>query len=164
MLVVVRLYLIHTDEFREALDLIIHDLDEHPERRKKSVVTMSLSIGQDWEDGLIDQIRGRLNALFDRDVPFVCNSGNIDPVENDSEEVNEYPALLEGPDFPLIVVGSVNSEGALSDFSQRGPHVTLHAVGEDILCLPKDSQTPMRKDGTSFGMPPGMSQLGMIAR
>ncbi|KAJ3466795.1 hypothetical protein MRS44_004359 [Fusarium solani] len=138
MLVVVRLYLIDTDEFKEALDLIIHDLDEHPERRKKSVITMPLSIGQDWEDGLIDQIRGRLNALFDRDVPFVCNSGNIDPVENDSEEVNEYPALLEGPDFPLIVVGSVNSEGALSDFSQRGPH---------------DSQTPMRKDGTSFAAP-----------
>lgn len=153
MLVVVRLYLIDTDEFKEALDLIIHDLDEHPERRKKSVVTMSLSIGQDWDEETRDDVRELLNQLFDRDVPFVCISGNTDPAENDSEEVNEYPALLEGPDFPLIVVGSVNSEGALSDFSQRGPHVTLHAVGEDILCLPKDSQTPMRDDGTSFAGP-----------
>ncbi|KAJ4188666.1 hypothetical protein NW767_011774 [Fusarium falciforme] len=153
MLVVVRLYLIDTDEFKEALDLIIHDLDEHPERRKKSVVTMSLSIGQDWDEETGDDVRELLNQLFDRDVPFVCISGNIDPVENDSEEVNEYSALLEGPDFPLIIVGSVNSEGALSDFSQRGPHVTLHAVGEDILCLPKDSQIPMRTDDTSYAGP-----------
>ncbi|KAI8722565.1 Peptidase-S8 domain-containing protein [Fusarium sp. LHS14.1] len=137
MLVVVKIHGIDADEFTEALGLIIDDLDEHPERRKKSVVSMSINIGQDWDADLRDEVRDLLNQLFDRDVPFVCIAGNIDEVDNDSEEVNEYPALLEGPDIPLIVVGSVNSEGALSDFSQRGPHVTIHAVGEHVLRLPK---------------------------
>jgi hypothetical protein len=60
---------------------------------------------------------------------------------------------MEGPDLPLIVVGSVDSTGNRSEFSKGGPHVTLHAVGDPIECLPRDSKDPVERAGTSYGMP-----------
>ncbi|KAH7142026.1 peptidase S8/S53 domain-containing protein [Dactylonectria macrodidyma] len=159
--VVVKLDHIDSAEFEDALDLIIQDLDENPERRKNSVVTMSLGMGQEWEDELIRDVRGKLENLFARDVPFVCNAGNIESNSN-SAEVDEYPALLEGPDLPLIVVGFVNSEGERSGFSQAGPHVTIHALGEDVRCLPKDKDSAMEMDGTSFAAPLVASEIANL--
>lgn len=50
---------------------------------------------------------------------------------------------MEGPNLPLIVVGSVDSTGNRSVFSKGVPHATLHAVCEPIECLPRDSKDPV---------------------
>lgn len=150
-LVVVRLYDLDALEFEEALELIRDDIKANPERRKKSVISMALTMGQDWEAPEIRSVSNFLRQLFDMDVPFVCISGNIED-ESDDTDVDEWPALLEGPDMPLIVVGSVNSDGERSDFSQAGLHVTTHALGEDIQCLPRDGEVPIEEDGTSYGI------------
>lgn len=75
----------------------------------------------------------------------------------DGPDVDEYPGLMESPDLPLIVVGAVDSTGQRSDWSKGGPHVTLHAVGQDILCLPREGNVPMMVNGTSYGRDPGSS-------
>ncbi|KPM39889.1 hypothetical protein AK830_g6661 [Neonectria ditissima] len=117
-----------TDNVEQAkmIDGVKDDIDANPERRKKSVVTMSLTLGDEWEDDLISSVTVQLQDLFARDVPFVCISGNSDE-GFEGEEVDEYPALLEGPDLPIIVVGSVNLRGERSETSKGGPHVTIHA-------------------------------------
>ncbi|RKL50662.1 hypothetical protein BFJ72_g115 [Fusarium proliferatum] len=144
---------ITSEEFQAALELILADLEDHPERQKKSVVTMSLTLGQDWEeDDNLPDLTELFQRLFAMDVPLVCISGNIEE-GFEEPEVEEYPPLMEGPDLPLIVVGSVDSTGNRSEFSKGGPHVTLHAVGDPIECLPRDSKDPVERAGTSYGMP-----------
>ena len=142
------------DELEEALELILADIGDHPERRKKSVVSTTLTFPEDWDDGEIAHFRNLLENLFAQDIPFICIAGNDDDYYDDDDDgddnedddvgdlalsdsgdVDEYPGLMEGPDLPLIVVGSVNSTGHRSTWSKGGPHVTLHAVGQDILCL-----------------------------
>ncbi|KAF5687747.1 subtilisin [Fusarium circinatum] len=78
-LIVVRLHEVTSEEFEEALGLIRTDLKDHPERRKKSVVTMSLTLGRDWdEDDNLKDFTKLFQYLFDMDVPLVCISGNIE--------------------------------------------------------------------------------------
>ncbi|KAK2473022.1 hypothetical protein H9L39_15197 [Fusarium oxysporum f. sp. albedinis] len=151
-LIVVRMHEVTSTEFEAALELIIADLEDHPERRKKSVVTMSLTMGQGWEDDNLRDFRKLFQGLFAKYVPLVCISGNIDE-GFEEPDVDEYPALMEGPDMPLIVVGSVDSTGNRSEFSKGGAHVTLHAVGDPIDCLPKDSKDPVERAGTSYAGP-----------
>ncbi|KAF5716253.1 peptidase S8 S53 domain-containing protein [Fusarium globosum] len=152
-LIVVRMHEVTSEEFQAALELILADLEDHPERQKKSVVTMSLTLGQDWEeDDNLPDFTELFQKLFAMDVPLVCISGNIEE-GFEEPEVDEYPPLMEGPDLPLIVVGSVDSTGNRSEFSKGGPHVTLHAVGDPIECLPRDSKDPVERAGTSYGMP-----------
>ncbi|KAH7194399.1 peptidase S8/S53 domain-containing protein [Fusarium oxysporum] len=150
-LIVVRLDEVDGKEFLEGLDLILKDLDDHPERRKKSVVTMAFTVDSDWGAGELAELRSKFQELFSKDVPFVCLSGNIEE-DRDDPDVDEYPPLLESPDLPLIVVGSVNSKGERSDFSKAGPHVTLHAVGESISCFSREGEV-IDDDGTSFAAP-----------
>ncbi|QGI63879.1 hypothetical protein CEK27_007850 [Fusarium fujikuroi] len=152
-LIVVRMHEVTSEEFQAALELILADLEDHPERQKNSVVTMSLTLGQDWEED--DNLPGfteLFQKLFAMDVPLVCISGNIEE-GFEEPEVDEYPPLMEGPDLPLIVVGSVDSTGNRSEFSKGGPHVTLHAVGDPIECLPRDSKDPVERAGTSYAAP-----------
>ncbi|VTT64489.1 unnamed protein product [Fusarium fujikuroi] len=152
-LIVVRMHEVTSEEFQAALELILADLEDHPERQKNSVVTMSLTLGQDWEeDDNLPDFTELFQKLFAMDVPLVCISGNIEE-GFEEPEVDEYPPLMEGPDLPLIVVGSVDSTGNRSEFSKGGPHVTLHAVGDPIECLPRDSKDPVERAGTSYGMP-----------
>lgn len=160
-LVVVRLHALNSEEFLEALEAIIEDLDRNPQRRKNSVINMSLHFGIDWDDDDIQRATVRFNALFVRDVPFVICSGNIFE-DDDGPEVDTYPALLEGPDMPLIVVGSVNHKGEMSEITQAGPHVNIYAVGEDIVCMPKEGDETMEEDGTSFGMSLRVSNLNYV--
>ncbi|RSL79299.1 hypothetical protein CEP52_017540 [Fusarium oligoseptatum] len=159
-LVVVRLHIIDHKEFQEALELILKDIGDHPERHKRSVVSTAISfVTDEWDDDDVIDFRNVFEKLFAEDIPFVCNSGNDDDESNDESElsdgadVDEYPGLMEGPDLPLIVVGSVNSQGQRSWFSKGGPHVTIHALGEDVLCMPKGGNVPKEDAGTSFAQP-----------
>ncbi|KAF5024502.1 hypothetical protein F66182_3442 [Fusarium sp. NRRL 66182] len=162
-LVVVRLHELVSTELYQALGLIITNIDQNPERRKKSVVTMSVTFGNDWDDDDIQKIKSRFEELFARDVPFVTIADNIYS-EKDSKEVDAYPSVMEGPDLPLIVVGSVNRAGEMSEFSKAGPHVNIWAVGEEVLCLPKEEgRKPMLVDGTSYAFSAAPLVAGEIA-
>lgn len=152
-LIVVRMHEVTSEETQVALELILADLEDHPERQKKSVVTMCLTLGQDWgEDDNLPDFTKLFEKLFAMGVPLVCISGNIEE-GFEEPEVDEHPPLMERPDLPLIVVGSVDFTGHRSEFSKGGPHVTLHAVGDPIECLPRDSKDPVERAGTSYGMP-----------
>ncbi|KAF5983045.1 hypothetical protein FBULB1_3981 [Fusarium bulbicola] len=73
-LIVVRMHEVTSEEFEAALELIRTDLKDHPERRKKSVVTMSLTLGRDWdEDDNLKDFTKLFQYLFDID--------SKDPVE-----------------------------------------------------------------------------------
>ncbi|RBR26811.1 uncharacterized protein FIESC28_00392 [Fusarium coffeatum] len=174
-LVVVRLHAITHLEVQAAFELIIKDIDEHPERRKKGVISMALSFKPVWDQETVDAFRQLLTDLFAKDIPLISIAGNDDDDSDDdsdddddgrsddgggsdtemldSPDVDEYPGLMEGPDLPLIVVGSVDSTGQRSDWSKGGPHVTLHAVGQDILCLPTEGNVPVMENGTSYAGP-----------
>lgn len=163
-LIVVRLHDITSEEFEEALELILDDLEQNPDRKKKSVVVASLTFDGDWEPDLIEDVSLNLRKLFDDDVPFVCIAGN-EAEDPGRESVDEYPALLEGPDLPLLVVGSANSTGERSQFSQGGPHVSIYAMGEDITCLPAQAGGDLIDDsGTSFGMCQWFSCCSIMTR
>ncbi|CVK85493.1 uncharacterized protein FPRN_06630 [Fusarium proliferatum] len=137
-LIVVRMHEVTSEEFQAALELILADLEDHPEH---------------WEeDDNLPDFTELFQKLFAMDVPLVCISGNIEE-GFEEPEVDEYPSLMEGPDLPLIVVGSVDSTGNRSEFSKGGPHVTLHAVGDPIECLPRDSKDPVERAGTSYAAP-----------
>lgn len=149
-LVVVRLHDIDQNEVEEALELILQDIDNHPERRKRSVVSMSLSMGTEWSDEDINAFKDLAHRLIDKDIPFVCIAGNIEEGPP-QPEIDEYPQLLQGADLPVIVVASVDSTGSLSEFSKTGPQVTIHAVGQDVKCLGKEDDDILVKNGTSYG-------------
>lgn len=95
-----------------------------------------------------------IRELFDQGVPVVVLAGN-DAEERDASgnlrlEVDTFPGSLSADDFPLIVVGSTDQNGAISSFSQRGDKVTSYTRGEDIEC--EGLEEPVMKDsGTSYG-------------
>ncbi|KAM0290842.1 hypothetical protein ACHAO9_004769 [Fusarium lateritium] len=151
-LVVARLHVVDQLEVEEALKLILEDLNNHPERRKRSVVSMSLSMGIKWSDEDIKDFEGLARRLIEMDVPFVCIAGNIED-ESPEPEIDEYPQLLQSADLPIVVVASVDSTGSLSEFSKTGPQVTIHAVGEEVNCLGKEDADVLVKDGTSYAAP-----------
>ncbi|KAF5638003.1 hypothetical protein F52700_4706 [Fusarium sp. NRRL 52700] len=53
--------------------------------------------------------------------------------------------------------------GKLSEFSKGGPHVTLHAVGDPIECLPRDSKDPFEQTGTACDYKAASKVAGEIA-
>lgn len=120
-LVVVRLYDRKSSEVIEALELVAADIRRRPERRKKCVVTMSIG-NMELKDNDIDDLKENLKALFELDVPVVATAGNQGENPN-RRDVDRYPGLLGGGDLPIIVVGSVDSNGQKSSFSQGGPCV-----------------------------------------
>lgn len=139
-------------EIIAILKMIYMDIKVKPERKKKSVVTMSL--GGKPPDGseFQETVRQSFKRLLDMDVPVIVASGNNADQPGGRRDVDVYPGVWEGPDYPLLVVGSTNNVGELSDFSQGGPHVFLHAPGEDISCMP--SSGPVMTDGgTSYACP-----------
>jgi subtilisin family serine protease len=76
-----------------------------------------------------------------RGVVLVAASGN------DGTDVPFFPAALP----TVLAVGSVGPNGQVSSFTSRGPHVVLHAPGEDIVGL--GLQGYRRSSGTSHAAP-----------
>ncbi|KAI1770791.1 peptidase S8/S53 domain-containing protein [Hypoxylon cercidicola] len=136
------------------------DLASHPERHGKSVVVVSLGYDPDIPrlPGEME-MRQYIQDIMDFDVPVVVTAGNE---ANDGRFiVDDLPGILEGPDFPMIVVGSTTPNGEIASSSQRGDHVQLYAVGESISCLSMDGTT-VTKSGTSFAAPIVAGQIAVI--
>jgi subtilisin family serine protease len=156
-LVVVQIANLSVDEILNGVKLIFNDITKtHPERRKKSVVTMSVYLEQNTGDPMAEEIlHDAILTLMEEDIPMFTSSGNFasDP-KNPRKEVDTIPGIWEGEDYPLIVVGSTDHGGALSPFSQEGKHVFIHATGNQITCMLRQGADPAKnKEGTSFSAP-----------
>ncbi|KAG9228985.1 hypothetical protein BJ875DRAFT_446379, partial [Amylocarpus encephaloides] len=116
-LVAVQIWDVKVSELNNAVKLIMRDIEARPERKKKSVATMSLWILPGLEGNAEDLYWDLIKGLLDMDVPMFVSAGNEteDPSRRD---VDTYPALFAAPDYPLIVVGSTDHGGARSSFSQ----------------------------------------------
>ncbi|EHK97231.1 putative Subtilisin-like protease 2 [Glarea lozoyensis 74030] len=103
-LVVVQLGSEVFSDFFEALGLIIEDIKSKPERKKKSVVSVSFGFRHvlaDHGQQAVDALQERLQKLFDVDVPLFAASGN-DAIKRNKIDIDSHPALLATPEFPLI--------------------------------------------------------------
>jgi hypothetical protein len=153
-LVVVQIWDVNADEVNNALRLIYQDIRARPERRKKSVISMSLWLEPGWSDpNAVNLLHDLIKRLLDMDIPMFVLAGNFatDPQRTD---VDTYPAVFAAPDYPLVVVGSTDHGGARSSFSQGGLQVTLHAPGNQITCMLRDGNSPAtNKNGTSYATP-----------
>jgi hypothetical protein len=140
-LVVVCMAELATDELIAGFNMIIRDLRDSPERRKHSVVTMSI-VG-DIYDGRksYDMLRTAIGDVMDLDVPVVVMAGN-EGGDTTRRYIDTVPAVFARHDrrHPLIVVGSCDVSGRDSSFSQRGK--TIYAVGEDITAFRNDPSSP----------------------
>lgn len=150
-LVVVKLDSIRHWEQVAGYKMIRDDLASHPERHGKSVVVVSIA----YDPALPNQqpevtMKQYIQDIMNFDVPVVIAAGNA--AEEGRFLVDNVPALFEGPDFPMIVVGSVTPNGEVTSFSQRGDHVSVYAVGQPISCLGMDGPDPIQESGTSFCM------------
>jgi hypothetical protein len=135
-------------EFFCGLTEIIEDLAAHPERRKRSVVTVSLSGPTFDTDEPYNFVHSALvSSIILLDVPVVVSAGN-DGNKPGRSRVDTVPAMFAGETLPLIVVGATNSDGTLWLGSQTGPQVTLNAIGEDVGCAPPPQVD--KWSGTSF--------------
>lgn len=102
-------------------------------------------------------------------VVFVAASGNLGVRDNLSEllidcilriiqrdpskkNILSYPASSAG-EFPIIAVGATSAEGITADFSQGGPHLTVSAPGENVICASRNSDGYLRASGTSYAAP-----------
>ncbi|WP_051551692.1 S8 family peptidase [Nocardioides sp. URHA0020] len=86
-----------------------------------------------------------------RDVVLVAASGN------DGTTVPFYPAALP----TVLAVGSVDPHGEVSQFTSTGPHVVLHAPGEDIVGLSLHGYR--RSTGTSHAAPFASGTAALVA-
>lgn len=152
-LVIVQIIDVNVEELIIAMRLIIQDITGRPERKKKSVVSMSLYLDPGADGNAEHLFYEFIKKLLDMDVPMVVCSGNF--AQNPQRlDVDTYPALFAEPKYPLIVVGSTDHGGARSSFSQGGPCVTLHAGGNKITCMLKRGDDPATdRWGTSFAAP-----------
>ena len=142
-------------EIVAAFSEVIIDLKAHPERRKHSVVTMSLSGPVfDPENPAMILLSAVIQKVMDMDVPVVVSAGNTMPGH---PNIDTVPAVFAGTDYPIIVVGSAKKTGDKSSFTPNGPQITIHAVGEDASCLQDKDDPATNKLGVSFGVSSNIS-------
>lgn len=132
-LIAVQLGATDTREIIASFYEIEHDLLINPERRKRSVITMSL-LGppNDGTSEKAQTLKKLVSTMMNIDVPVVIAAGNEAPRR---PVIDSLPGIWAAPDFPILVIGSTNKEGQVARDSQGGEQVFLHAVGEGITYL-----------------------------
>lgn len=110
--------------------------------RRASVVNLSLGTSANELDAQSPPPHREVCAYAEQQgVVLVAASGN------DGTDVPFYPAALP----TVLAVGAVGAEGRVSTFTSTGPHVVLHAPGEDIVGLSLHGYR--RSTGTSHAAP-----------
>ncbi|KAB5511583.1 peptidase S8/S53 domain-containing protein, partial [Coniochaeta sp. 2T2.1] len=158
------------EEMASAFAEVALDLLRRPERRGRSVVSLSLGAdGREWFGGVFDGVgegdlvKGLMAEVMAMDVPVVVAAGNHG-AEARRGEVDMVPAVWAGDDegFPLIAAGSCDGSGERSVFSQGGGKVTVHAVGEDVTCYTGEGlQVEGKRRGTSYAAPIVAGQIAV---
>lgn len=144
-----------------VFDFILQDITSK-KRQKQSVVTISMASAGSVDPNRSNLVGARLRQYDDiarllaNDVIVVTAAGN-DAKEKDVNgnlrvNVDTAPAVFEGPDYPLIVVGATDFTGTPAGYSQLGDHVTILGPGSKILCQDKALNAPITESGTSFCM------------
>jgi hypothetical protein len=90
------------------------------------------------------------NAIIDLGTPIVYAAGNQreGTLRNN---IDSFPQVLQDENTPLILVGAAKKDGGRKEDSQGEPsRLTVHAPGEGVFALKKDSKTELF-DGTSVG-------------
>lgn len=144
-------------ELETVFDWVWQDI-KAKNRQKKSVVTYSASSLRPVDPNNLSEVhqrqREQIATLLRNDVPVVVSAGN-DADKDDSKGnkrvvVDTVPAIFEGPDYPLVVVGATDFTGKPADFSQGGDKVKILGPGVDIKCQDRAANRPETKSGTSF--------------
>ncbi|KAL8919242.1 MAG: hypothetical protein Q9208_006903 [Pyrenodesmia sp. 3 TL-2023] len=118
-------------------------------RQRRSIVVLAAVWVDNYVNRAFKRIRPAIQDLFDLQAVVVVPAGNFRKFMI-REDVDTLPALWESDAFPLIVVGAVDNEGDIADFSQGGRHVTAWAPGVEISCSGSDLVTTTFGTGTSF--------------
>lgn len=143
------------DIFRTVLEHI-----KLNEREKKSIVVLprSSSFGAKADPNDLymaqEEQRDDIKRLMENGVIVVAAACNH-ALERDSDgnlrpNIDTTPGIFEGPDYPIIMVGSTDNTGEPASWSQGGDHLTIYAPGVDITSRHKILSRPNIDSGTSF--------------
>ncbi|KAI4962164.1 hypothetical protein J4E86_001196 [Alternaria arbusti] len=154
-------------DWENIMHLILRDINSHPGRASRSVVTTSIAIGLGGitpeaakNDKQMQELYGDdLRTLSKLGVPFVASAGNAAKQPN-RKDVDQIPMVLHDDDIPLIIVGGCDDEGNRADFSQAGPLVSIYALGDRVDCQSKVDEERTVASGSSLAAP---QVAGLIA-
>lgn len=123
-------------------------------------------MGPDNLNKIAQKLKTSLKVLLDNDVPVFVSAGNHAREKDENgntiprPNVDTIPAIFEGENYPLIVVGAVNFDGTGWPLGQSGPHVQLWAPGVRVSVQNKDDDGSAVTSGTSHAAP---LMAGMLA-
>lgn len=113
-------------------------------------------------DGATAQVRNAVAAAANRGVLIVLAAGN-----GGEDEPESFATLLDtAAAGGVIIVGSVDANGALSSFSNKAGAQNSHymaALGEDVCCV-YESGTAYLLSGTSFSTPQVSAAAALLAQ
>jgi len=96
-----------------AFDLVLRDLEAHPDRQRHSVVVSPHGIGGGFTHEFSrtspdhQTFYGKpLRLLFSMGVPFVCSAGNEAGGDGKKDRIDTLPGTLADKDLPIITVGA----------------------------------------------------------
>ena len=117
----------------------------------KTVVNFSNGYSQASNTFDIQRVKPILAQIMALGVPIVVAAGN--DRETAGADIVKAPGTWAAPDFPLIVVSSVDRNFQASSFSQYGTQTSVWAIGEDNVVGWPTGNAAFRVniDGTSFG-------------
>jgi len=88
------------------------------------------------------RVKEIMRELFEADAVIVVPAGNY-AQEEGRRQIDTIPARWSSLDFPLIVVGAVNSLRFPATFTQGPKNVTVYAPGVDVICANKPEASGM---------------------
>ncbi|KAF2821397.1 subtilisin-like protein [Ophiobolus disseminans] len=133
--------------FLGGFEKVLKDIRDN-NRQGKAVVNLSAFVRHDdmIPEGL-DRIKQLIGDIMNEDVPFIVAAGNS---AQTTTNIDTHPQLFEGPNFPIINVGAVDNDGKEAVFSQKGPHLNVHAFGDGVTCRDTSGHERNGQQGTSF--------------
>ena len=116
-----------------------------------SDVTDPNNLDLDWQ-----KAKDAIIQILDNDIPvFIAAGNNANQYVRGKRRFNvdTAPAIFEGDDCPVVVVGNSDNIGKRYTTSQGGPRVQVFAPGKDITAQDFRRNAPIVTTGTSFSTP-----------
>jgi len=129
--------------------------------RKSGALVVNMSLCLSDSNGECLRAPGVEDAYFERVLARAAAAGVtlVASAGNEGREGVSYPASSNR----VLAVGSVNSRGALSRFSNYGPRLEFVAPGEEVLA-PLAGGSYGYRQGTSFAAPFVAGEVALYAR
>ncbi|KAJ5908421.1 hypothetical protein N7495_001103 [Penicillium taxi] len=122
----------YDDTIQAGLKAIIEDIKKEREKNARYMAVVNLSYGLKEYDQTAKQRSEYLDLykqIYDLDAVMVTTAGNYLASCDEPREVNDYPALFVKELPNMIVVGSVDVDGSVSEISKIGNLVSVYAPG-----------------------------------